>query len=95
MSALGGPSWEDEWGHLKYTEPVRAMLDEAGFADWKAIRLSEVETPKGPAYSLHVDTKTGAKISDEKLLEKLRTINGQEPFTYVGLPIFFCENLKP
>jgi hypothetical protein len=86
-------SYEDEWGWMTWADAVHVMLNEAGLTqkDWKSMSLAKVQTPNGPAYSLHF----GAKITDEKLLEKLRTINGQEPFTYNRRPIFYCDNLKP
>jgi hypothetical protein len=78
------PSYEDEWGWLKWGDPVHAI---AGPKCGLSVRL--IHTPAGDAYSLHL----GVEITDEKVLEKLRSIKGQEPFVQGGIPIFWHENV--
>jgi hypothetical protein len=91
------PSYEDEWGHLKWLSPVKGMVAGSSYAEC-GMRLVPANTPNGKVWSLTFREDDPPfkiiEVTDEKVLEKLRTIKGQEPFSHTGLPIFWHENLE-
>jgi|SRR5579864_125661 len=92
------PSYEDEWGHLKWMEPLQVMLAGSSYSGFGGKRLAPVNTPNGKVWSLNFHENVHPykiiEVTDEKVLEKLRTIKGQEPFSHAGCPIFWHENLE-
>lgn len=76
-------------------EEITIMLQRITGIPSLILELTPVST--GRVYALYVGgnkfpNSDPIEITDEKLLEKLRSVNGQ--FTYDGRPIFYSENLK-
>jgi|SRR5579864_1047307 len=90
------PSYEVEWGHLKWSIPLDGMLEGSSLKCGR--QLSPVTTPNGKVWSLTFREDDPPfkiiEVTDEKVLEKLRSIRGQEPFSHAGRPIFWHKNLE-
>jgi hypothetical protein len=92
------PSYEVEWGHLKWKCPVDVMIEGSPYSKCGK-QLLPVNTPNGKVWALTFFDSSGPpyktiEVTDAKVLEKLRSIKGQEPFSHGEWPIFWHENLE-